>query len=96
MRWLPDGAELFYADGAGNFYSVAIDAKDGALTPSSPKLMFRLPDALYSDWYNVAPDGQRFLFRRSQGGETDKRRHPTVVVNWFAELREKMATVKDR
>ena len=95
-EWAPDGAELFYTDGKGKFYSVAIDTKDGVLTPSSPTLMFELSDALYSDAYNVAPDGQRFLFRRFQGGEPDKRRHPIVVVNWFAELTEKMATVKDR
>jgi len=95
-KWSPDGTELFYTDGAGKYYSVAIDTTDGVLTPSAPTLMFELPDALYSDLYNVAPNGQRFLFRRFQGGEPDKRRHPTVVVNWFAELRDKMAKVKVR
>ncbi|MCH7884508.1 MAG: protein kinase [Planctomycetes bacterium] len=94
--WSPDGTELFYTNDGSEFYSVAIEVKDDVLIPGIPKLLFKLSDNEYSDHFDVAPDGQRFLFSRLPGNEGDERIHPTVVVNWFKELREKMATVKGR
>jgi serine/threonine-protein kinase len=98
-KWSPDGTELFYVNGDNECFSVAIEVKDSVVIPSTPKLMFTLPDNEYLDFYDfytVAPDGQRFLLARTldNGGEGSER--PIVVVNWFKELREKMAAVKDR
>ena len=95
-KWSPDGTELFYTNFSGAYYSVAIAVKDDVLIPGTAKLMFKLPDNEYSPFYDVSPDGQRFLFARSPDIVGDERNHPIVVVNWFKELREKMETVKDR
>ena len=94
--WSPDGNELFYTNGSGEYYSVAIAVKDDVLIPGTPKLMFTLPIGEYSETLEVAPDGQRFLFSKTPGNEGDGQNHPTVVVNWFAELKEKMADAKGR
>ncbi len=85
-----------YTNFSGAYYSVAIPVKDDVLIPGTPKLMFTLPDNEYSPLYDVAPDGQRFLFARSSDVVGDEQNHPIVVVNWFKELREKMAAVKNR
>jgi len=95
-KWSPDGTELFYTNFSGAYYSVAIAVKDDVLIPGTPKLMFELPDNEYSPFYDVSPDGQRFLFARSIDTVGDERNHPIVVVNWFKELREKMAALKER
>ncbi len=95
-KWSPDGTELFYTNFSGAYYSVAIAVKDDVLIPGTPKLMFKLLDDEYSEFFDVAPDGQRFLFARSSDIVGDQRSHPIVVVNWFKELREKMAAVKER
>ncbi len=95
-KWSTDGTELFYTNFSGAYYSVAIEVKDDVLIPGTPKLMFKLPDDEYSKFFDVSPDGQRFLFARSSDIVGDERSHPIVVVNWFKELREKMETVKDR
>ena len=55
-----------------------------------------LRDDEYTDLFDVAPDGKRFLFASLPGKEGDGQNHPIVVVNWFKELEEKMATVKGR
>ncbi len=103
-KWSSDGTELFYTDDGSQFYSVAIEVKDDVVIPSAPMLMFELPKGVYAkrvnavsaEIFNVAPDGQRFLFGKSQESARVGRNYPTVVVNWFKELREKMAAVKDR
>ena len=60
--WSPDGTELFYTNDGTQYFSVAINTKDGVLIPGSPELMFKLPDDEYTDFFDVAPDGQRLLF----------------------------------
>ncbi len=94
-QWSPKGTELFYTNGGSEYYSVAIEVKGDVLIPSTPKLMFKLDD-MYSEFFDVAPDAQRFLFQRLPAIEGDGRNNPIVVVNWFTELKEKMATVKGR
>ena len=95
-KWSPDGTELFYTNDDAEFYSVAIELRDGVLKPGSPELMFDLPDDTYSRGFDVAPDGQRFLLSRLQDSDARGRRTPTVVVNWFAELREKTSPADGR
>ncbi len=93
-KWSRDGTELFYTNDGSEYYSVAITVQDDVLIPGTPKLMFKLQDAAYSDFFDVAPDGQRFLFGMLPEKNGGMRIQPTVVVNWFKELREKMATAE--
>ena len=95
-KWSPDGTELFYTNDSSEYFSVAIDTTEDVLNPGRPELMFRLPDGEYTDFFDVTPDGQRFLFGSLPEKEGNGQNHPVVVVNWFKELREKMATVKGR
>ncbi len=103
-KWSPDGTELFYTDDGSKFFSVAIEVKDDVVIPSIPKLMFELPQGVYAtrevaawtDIFSVAPDGQRFLFGTRPDLTRAAQNNPSVVINWFKELQEKMATVKER
>ena len=49
----------------------------------NPLLLFELKGGGYSIPYDIAPDGNRFLFHRTAGDAKEKSQQPTVVVNWF-------------
>jgi len=89
--WSHDGKELFYTDGDGAFYVVPIAVENGGLLPGTAKLMFELPRRAYSRDFNVSRDDKRFLVLRHSDTAQTARLQPTVVINWFTELDEKMA-----
>jgi hypothetical protein len=76
-RWRRDGRELFYISGDGTLTAVTIQAA-GTLEVGLPVPLFRTGATRQ---YDVAPDGQRFLFVEP----TEAEQSPlTVVVNWSA------------
>ena len=86
-RWRPDGRELFYFTGDGRLMSV--DVAPGARPAfGSPKLLFRAPifggGGTAGNWYwDVAPDGQRFLINTIAAGSDNE---ATVLLNWQSEM----------
>jgi hypothetical protein len=82
-EWNPRGGELFFIDGSGRLYALAMGA-DG---PGTPAVLFAesVSRAHLTQGYAVAPDGQSFLVVRDidRGGIRPK---ITVVENWFAEF----------
>jgi Tol biopolymer transport system component len=86
-RWRKDGKELFYKD--QHDWIIALPIKlEPKVEPGKPVPLFqvrgvrRFDDILYE--YDVAPDGQRFLFNLT----SDRTVSPiTVIVNWDAALR---------
>ena len=84
-RWRRDGKELFFVTGGGSM--MAVDVKPGPVF-GVPHELFRPKGVSYTDLvnYDVSGDGRQFLVYLSQGEREDAA--ITVVVNWWAELKE--------
>jgi Tol biopolymer transport system component len=89
-RWSHDGKELFFVSPDAGMMAVDITL-DPINSPGVPHRLFQLkrevPIDLADSPYDVRPDGQQFLvFMRTQRGPQDV--PITVVLNWWAELRQ--------
>jgi serine/threonine-protein kinase len=92
--WARDGRELFYRN--GNKMMVVSITVEPTFIPSKPEMLFegqyRLSAPGYP-FYDVSPDGQRFVMIKASG----MRSAPTyvnVVLNWFEELNRLVPTVE--
>jgi Tol biopolymer transport system component len=86
-RWRNDGRELFYIAEDGKL--MAVPVKTGATFEfGSPSALFEppVPQGNGSQGYEVAPDGQRFLFRTIPAGQNAT--PITIVTNWLAALKQ--------
>jgi hypothetical protein len=89
--WPKSGRELFFRDG-DKMMSVSIDAAGAAITAGTPKVLFQgrfVPSSSVDRWYDVSPDGQRFLMLRAEAGRTSATL--TVVQEWGSELKRIVA-----
>ena len=86
-RWRADGKELFYMTPEGKMMAVEIKA-GSTFEPGVPKLLFDVATArtLVTATYDVAADGQRFLF---MSGRVEAEASSLVVVlNWSSDLKK--------
>jgi len=90
-KWSPDGKEIFYRD-EGKIMAVPVSVQDDTFRAQNPHQLFELKGSGYSFTFDVAPDGNRFLFYRPAGEVKEQSQQPTVVVNWFEELKAKVPT----
>jgi len=90
-KWSPDGKEVCYRNDT-QFMAVSVSAQDEGFRAQNPRLLFELKGGNYSFSYDMAPDGNRFLFHRTAGEAKEQSQQPTVVVNWFEELKAKVPT----
>jgi Tol biopolymer transport system component len=82
-RWRADGKELFYLSG-GKLMTVQVRTSPSFHT-SLPTTLFDGRPSGNSEWsYDVAPDGQSFVFTVSSGNTAPPR--IDVVLNWPAAL----------
>jgi Tol biopolymer transport system component len=86
-RWRGDGKELFFVSPDGEMMAVDITL-DPINSPGVPHQLFPLNRAAANDLmsYDVRPDGQQFVIFMRQLGTQDT--PITVVLNWWAELRQ--------
>ena len=87
--WSADGRELFFRY-ENRVMAVAVTA-DPAFTVGKPQQLFEGPYARGQGgghWYDVAPDGQRFVMVRTDHPPLQLR----VVVNWLEELERLVPT----
>jgi Tol biopolymer transport system component len=88
--WSPDGRELFYMNAAA-MMAVSIQTRGPSLAAGTPEFLFDGPFDTTQDMnFDVSPDGTRFVMV-----EADPDASPTrlqVVLNWPAELKEKVST----
>ncbi len=86
--WSRDGRELFYL-GGGKLMAVAVE--------TGPKFRAGLPKPLFGlknlEAYDVAPDGQRFVFVRTRGEDAGPK-SLAVVLNWFDDLKRRSSVGK--
>jgi eukaryotic-like serine/threonine-protein kinase len=87
-RWRSDSNELFYITPDGRMMSAPIHAAaDGGIEPGPPQVLFQTrPVPKTWNLYDVAPDGQRFLFNMPL--EWTSANPITVITNWTEKLRE--------
>jgi hypothetical protein len=84
-RWSHDGKELFFLSPDAEMMAVDMDLVN---PPGVPHRLFQLKnrDPIDLAGYDVRPDGQQFLFFMRQRDTEDA--PITVVLNWWAELRQ--------
>ncbi len=86
--WSRDGRELFYW-GGGNLMAAGVETRP-TFRAGLPKLLFKSANLRE---YDVAPDGKRFVFVRTRGEDVTPR-SLAVVLNWFEDLKRRMAADK--
>ncbi len=89
--WNPKGGELFYRSGS-KVMSVAIDTESG-FSAGNPRMLFEGPYVLTSGsfpFYDVSPDGERFLMLKPVESQAAAPTQIHVVLNWFEELKQKI------
>jgi len=86
-RWKSDGKELFFVSPDAEMMAVDITL-DPVFQAGVPHRLFPLKSEVPRDLagYDVRGDGQRFLVLIRQRGTQDG--PITVVLNWWAELRQ--------
>jgi len=90
--WAHSGRELFYRN-AGKLMAVPVQSAP-AFQPGKPQLLFEgqhYGTSLTYRVYDVASDGREFLMLQEGEGSAEQ---PQVVLNWFEELRQRMAAAK--
>jgi hypothetical protein len=76
--------------------AVGVDTKSG-FAAGKPRRLFEgpyLPTAGSFPYYDVSPDGQRFLMLKPVESQTSAPTQINVVLNWFEELKRKVPTGK--
>ena len=90
--WSPDGRDLFFqSPGELMVAQVETEPTFNAATPESVFIRTGFAGSEGRE-YDIAPDGERFLFLRGQGGQVAEGNLGLVFVqNWFEELRARVA-----
>ena len=88
--WAKSGRELFYRNG-DKMMVVTIGAKGDSLDAGAPKLLFEGRFAVSTlsggdAWYDVSPDGQRFLMMKTEDAPNSAT-SIVVVQDWMSELK---------
>ena len=91
--WSPDGRELFFGSPGG--LRVARVETEPAFSHATPELLFNFNTAdsivEYTGVLDITPDGERFVMRRTLGGQLIEGTEILVFVeNWFEELNERV------
>ena len=93
--WNPNGRELFYRNGDK---MMAVDiATQPSFSAGKPRVLFEGPYAVApgaAPYYDVSPDGQRFLMLKPSESAQAAPTQINVVLNWFEELKQKVPTGK--
>ncbi|MDA2933702.1 serine/threonine-protein kinase [Acidobacteria bacterium AH-259-D05] len=93
-RWAANGRELFYRNEIGDQMRVVEITTEPTFRAGTPKLLF---EGIYqrsaggSAFYDVRPDGQRFLMIQA-GEQGAGAAQINVVLNWFEELNRLVPT----
>lgn len=93
--WAHSGSELFFLDAGRNLVAAKVETASGFRVLGRETLFTLGPEYLVTegaDFYDVAPDDQRFLMARSareSDGSSGGARF-ILVMNWFTELRDRM------
>ena len=86
-RWRADGQELFYLTGGGRMMAVKVRPQGDEFRNDPPESLFQTrTDPNTFNWFDVAPDGQRFLINLPL--EWPNSSPITVVTNWTPRVKD--------
>ena len=87
--WRKDAREIFYVTPPPDetLMAAAVTARDAAFDVATVQPLFDVRPNRVGDFYQVSPDGQRFLFNMAPFVEAAQT-PITVVVNWTAGLKK--------
>jgi len=87
-RWASNGNEVFFITQDGRLYTAPVHATADGIETGNPQMLFQTRGIPKAPWnlYDVAPDGQRFLFNMPL--EWTSANPITVVTNWTEKLKE--------
>lgn len=97
--WNPNGRELFYRSGSKIMAVDVNQSRDsnGAVasgfSAGKPRMLFEGPYVATPTsfpYYDVSPDGQRFLMLKPVESQTSAPTQINVVLNWFEELKRRV------
>jgi len=95
--WSHDGSELFYVNADREMVAVGVNSGPAFDAREQPVLFTVSADCAVSvvkGFYDISPDDQRFLMRRTVEGRADREsvdtRRLILVQNWFQELKERV------
>ena len=83
--WRRDGKELFYLSSDGTAMAVDVSIT-GVFQAGVPKALFKVPAGVA--WWDISPDGQRFLMAVPAATTPSTPPKFTVVLNWQAALKK--------
>jgi serine/threonine-protein kinase len=89
--WNPNGRELFYR--SGDKMMVVDITTQPSFSVGKPKLLFEgpyEPTPATFPYYDVSPDGQRFLMLKPAESAETAPTQINVVLNWFEELKRRV------
>jgi Tol biopolymer transport system component len=88
-RWRSDGKELFYYSyDDNNVMAVNVNEKADVISLDTPRMLFHhVNSAPLNAYFDVTPDGKRFLI--STSNYSSSATPLTLVMNWNAELKTK-------
>jgi serine/threonine-protein kinase len=89
--WSKDGSKIFFRDDE-QFLVVDVETSGGSFRAGRPRVAVEEVEQLIPEWtYSVDANGERFLkIARAEEGQSGPDR-VVVVVNWFDELRRRVA-----
>jgi len=90
--WAANGRELFYLDGSNSLTAVPVSTSGRTFAQGRPVQLLdtKYVEPNFARYYDVSPDGQRFLMVKD-GAPVDLNQTPAtmvVVLNWFEELKQ--------
>ncbi len=94
--WAHSGSELFFIDAEGGLVAAEVEA-DSVFRVLRSQTLFNVGSNYAqiegTDFHDIGPDDERFLMLRVSGlsGDSGGDSRFILVVNWFEELRERMA-----
>jgi Tol biopolymer transport system component len=96
--WARNGRELFYLDASNTLTAVPVQTSGSTFSAGKPAKVF---DAKYAEpypprYYDVSPDGQRFLMIKDNaaGDPNATPASMVVVLNWSEELKARVPVTK--
>jgi serine/threonine-protein kinase len=90
-RWSRDGRELFFLHEASLW--AAPVRTSSSFSVAAPRILFRIPEDIWTGDYDVSPDGQSFLMLQRDPLEL-RPLDLVVVPNWVEEMKARLSAAK--
>lgn len=84
--WRTDSKEIFYFGIDNHAYSVPFNGTEGQPQIGTPEKLFSIPNTAFNGFYEVMPDGQRFVVNSVPEQASSPM---TILLNWTESVKKK-------